>query len=202
VSGIGLVLVVVWVVLVAGVRGVIQYHRTGHPALRVADPPGSAQWWSRVVSRLGLLLAIAAPIAQLAGLAPIPALDRPELRAVGFVLYAAGIAITLASQATMGASWRGDVDPEARTELVTTGPFRLVRNPILTGTATTVLGLALVTPNLLSVAMLVCIFIAMQIQVRRVEEPYLLRVHGESYRRYAERTGRFLPLIGRLPADP
>ena len=30
-------------------------------------------------------------------------------------------------------------------------------------------------------------------QVRFVEEPYLERVHGDDYRRYTERTGRFIP---------
>lgn len=36
------------------------------------------------------------------------------------------------------------------------------------------------------------------LQVRLVEEPYLLRTHGEVYRDWAARTGRFLPGVGRL----
>jgi protein-S-isoprenylcysteine O-methyltransferase Ste14 len=47
--------------------------------------------------------------------------------------------------------------------------------------------------------MLVAFVIGLQIQVRLVEEPYLLRVHGDAYRRYAERTGRFVPWLGRFP---
>ena len=34
--------------------------------------------------------------------------------------------------------------------------------------------------------------------MRFVEEPYLRRAHGEAYRAYAARVGRFLPRIGRL----
>jgi protein-S-isoprenylcysteine O-methyltransferase Ste14 len=45
--------------------------------------------------------------------------------------------------------------------------------------------------------MLAAFLTAMEIQVRFVEEPYLERVHGDAYRRYAARTGRFLPGIGR-----
>jgi protein-S-isoprenylcysteine O-methyltransferase Ste14 len=41
---------------------------------------------------------------------------------------------------------------------------------------------------------------ALELQVRRVEEPHLLRVHAATYRDYAARTGRFLPGIGRLGA--
>jgi protein-S-isoprenylcysteine O-methyltransferase Ste14 len=46
--------------------------------------------------------------------------------------------------------------------------------------------------------MLACVLLSIQIQVRLVEEPYLLRVHGDAYRRYAARTGRFVPGLGRL----
>ena len=59
------------------------------------------------------------------------------------------------------------------------------------------MGLVLVVPNALSVAMLVTFLVALEIQVRRVEEPYLRRVHGDVYRDYERRTGRFVPWIGR-----
>lgn len=93
------------------------------------------------------------------------------------------------------------VDPDARLALVTRGPFRWVRNPILTGTGTTVLGLALLTPNLVSVAAVAAVLASHQVLVRLVEEPYLERVHGAAYRDYAARTGRFVPGIGRLRAS-
>ena len=117
---------------------------------------------------------------------------------MGIVLVATGAFLTLVGQAAMGASWRGDVDPDARTDLVTDGPFRYVRNPIMAGILISVAGLALVTANLLSVAMLVCLWTAIEIQIRLVEEPYLLRVHGTAYRTYAARVGRLVPGVGRL----
>jgi protein-S-isoprenylcysteine O-methyltransferase Ste14 len=113
------------------------------------------------------------------------------------VLAVVGITATLAAQLAMGGSWRPDVDPTTRTALVTTGPFRLVRNPIVTATAATAAGLALLVPNLLAAAMLVAFVTALQVQVRLVEEPYLHRVYGTAWERYAARTGRFLPWIGR-----
>ena len=193
-----LVLVLVWVGLVSIVRGAVQYRRTGTSPLRFRDKPGSPQWWSRLLSAIGVLLAIAAPLAELAGLARVVPLDAPAVRFGGVVLVVVGIIVTIGSQLTMGESWRGDVDPDARTPLVTNGPFRLVRNPIFSGAALTATGLALVVPNVLSLAMLAFLLAGLEIQVRLVEEPYLLRVHGDAYRRYAGRTGRFLPGVGRL----
>lgn len=86
--------------------------------------------------------------------------------------------------------------------MVTDGLFRVVRNPIFTGTAITMGGLALIVPNGFAVAMVVGQLIILQIQVKLVEKPYLRRVHGEVYRRYAQRTGRFVLGIGRGLADP
>ena len=194
-----LVLVGVWVVLVSFVRGAIQYRRTGSSPVRLRDRPGSPQWWARLVSTVGVVLAVAAPLAELAGLQPFAALDVPIVRWGGVFLVFLGMAITIGSQAAMGGSWRADVDPDTRTPLVTTGPFRLVRNPVFTGSAVTVVGLAFVVPNVVSLLMLVAFVAGLEIQVRLVEEPYLLRVHGDVYRAYAARTGRFVPGVGRLP---
>jgi protein-S-isoprenylcysteine O-methyltransferase Ste14 len=194
----GLVLLAVWLLLVAGLPTLIQIRRTGTAGVpRFRDRPGSAQWWARLLSGVGFACAVAAPLAELAGLDPIAVLDRTPVRAAGAVLVVVGIAATLAAQLAMGASWRPDVDPKVRTALVTSGPFRLVRNPVLTATAATATGLALVVPNLLAAAMLVAFVAALQVQVRLVEEPYLARVHGTAWERYAARTGRFLPWIGR-----
>jgi protein-S-isoprenylcysteine O-methyltransferase Ste14 len=177
-----LVLIAAWLLLVAGLRTLIQTRRTGAAsAPRFRDRPGSAQWWARLLSTLGFACAVAAPLAELAGLDPIPVLLRTPVRTAGVLLVVVGIAATLAAQLAMGASWRPDVDPDTRTALVTTGPFRLVRNPIFTATAATAAGLALMVPNLVAAAMLAAFLLALQIQVRLVEEPYLHRVHGIVY---------------------
>ncbi len=58
-------------------------------------------------------------------------------------------------------------------------------------------GLTLAVPTAVSAAALGCLLVAVQLQVRAVEEPYLHRVHGTAYCAYAARTGRFLPRLGR-----
>ena len=192
-----LVLIAAWMLLVGGLRGFIQIRRTGDAVSRFRDRPGSPQWWARLLSGLGFACAVAAPLAELAGLEPIAVLDRTPVRAAGAALAVLGIAATLAAQLALGDSWRADVDPDKHTALVTTGPFRLVRNPIFAATTATWIGLALIVPNLLAAVMLIAFLTALEIQVRLVEEPYLYRVHGTAYEQYATRTGRFLPWIGR-----
>jgi protein-S-isoprenylcysteine O-methyltransferase Ste14 len=98
----------------------------------------------------------------------------------------------------MGESWRVGVDPGERTELVTAGPFALVRNPLYAGMIPFFIGIALLVPNALTIAGAVLLVVALEIQTRLVEEPYLRGVHGSAYADYAARVGRFLPGVGRL----
>jgi protein-S-isoprenylcysteine O-methyltransferase Ste14 len=98
----------------------------------------------------------------------------------------------------MGDSWRAGVDPRERTALVTTGPFALVRNPILSAVLVTCLGLTLMVPTVVGLVGLALVVVANHLLVRRVEEPHLRRIHGEEYVRYAAAVGRFVPGVGRL----
>jgi protein-S-isoprenylcysteine O-methyltransferase Ste14 len=43
---------------------------------------------------------------------------------------------------------------------------------------------------------LVLAIAALELPVRRVEEPYLLGKHGAAYRRYTASIGRFIPGVG------
>jgi protein-S-isoprenylcysteine O-methyltransferase Ste14 len=135
-------------------------------------------------------------------LAPVaPWIGRPLWQVgpgLGAVLGALGLALTLAAQHQMGASWRIGVDARARTALVTSGLFAWVRNPIFSAMILSILGLALAVPTPLALALPPALVVALQLQVRLVEEPYLVSAFGEPYRAWAARTGRFVPGVGRL----
>jgi protein-S-isoprenylcysteine O-methyltransferase Ste14 len=73
-----------------------------------------------------------------------------------------------------------------------------VRNPIFSGLLFSGAGIAALLPNLTAIASFVALVVAIELQVRAVEEPYLLRTHGDAYRAYAGAVGRFVPGIGRL----
>jgi protein-S-isoprenylcysteine O-methyltransferase Ste14 len=198
-----LVLFVLWSLLVEGVRGLVQYRRTGDWGFRrAAGRAGSVSWWARVLPGLGgVAIGVAAPITSLAGLAPIGELDLPATGAAGVVFAVAGIVAMFGAQLAMGDAWRIGLDETERTGLVTGGPFRLVRNPIYTAMAVVGLGLALVVPNLVALAGLIGFLAGIQLQVRLVEEPHLRRAHGDDYARYAAVVGRFVPGVGRLRTD-
>ncbi len=114
----------------------------------------------------------------------------------GWLLAVAGSGLMVAAQVQMGAAWRIGID-DAPTELVTSGLFRWVRNPIYTGMLVAVVGLLLVSPSPWTLGLAVAGSAAVHVQTRR-EEGHLRRQHGEAFERWAGQTGRFLPRIGRL----
>jgi protein-S-isoprenylcysteine O-methyltransferase Ste14 len=120
------------------------------------------------------------------------------VRVAGIVLAAAGIAGTAGAQLAMGRAWRIGVDPTERTNLVTGGPFALVRNPIYAAMIPFFAGIALIVGNVVGLAAVACAVTSLELQTRVVEEPHLLRTHGEEYASYAARVGRFVPGVGRL----
>jgi protein-S-isoprenylcysteine O-methyltransferase Ste14 len=185
------------------------WRATGSTGYRgISGQPGSLHWWGGVLFVLAVILGAAAPILILTNVTSVPAgLQRPALAGTGMAVAFAGIAVTLAAQRQMGASWRIGVDAGERTDLVTGGLFAHIRNPIFTGMLAVTLGLAGMVPSIVSLLALACLLAAVQIQVRGIEEPYLLATHSTAYQAYAARAGRFLPGIGRLtptdqPAQP
>lgn len=196
---IALVIYLAWALLAFGLRSWVQWRRTGDAGFRGAGlVRGGLQWWARMLFVTALVVGAAGPIAALAGLEPLPGLARPLLHAAGTALALLGVAATLAAQTSMGASWRIGVEESETTDLVTSGAFAFARNPIFTAMIITAAGLTAMVPNAISLTGFVLTVTAIELQVRAVEEPYLQRIHGPAYRRYAARVGRFLPGIGRL----
>lgn len=197
-----LALYAVYLLLAFGLRTLIQLRRTGSTGFHgIGGRPGSAEWIAGVGFTLALLLGAAAPVLALLDLVePIAALDGTALHLVGLILALAGIAATFYAQVAMGSSWRIGVDPDERTALVTSGPFGLVRNPIFAAMLPTALGLTLLVPSWVAILGFLGLVVALELQVRVIEEPYLRQVHGVSYAAYAARVGRFVPGVGRLRA--
>ena len=178
-----------YVLLAFVVRSVLQRRRTGSTGWKFSHARvGSAQWWVGVLLVLSALGLVAAPV--VATLTPAQPVGLVRL-VVGAVAFALGLGVTVIAQLAMGDAWRIGVDPSERTDLRTTGPFAWCRNPIFTGTAIAALALAVWFPW--AAAAWILLVVAFEVQVRRVEEPYLRSVHGEAYDRYCERTGRFIP---------
>jgi len=149
-AAIALTLYIIWAVLAFGWRTLTQYRRTGDTGLRLHAEPNTPQWWAKIGFVIAIVIGFAAPIAAVAGLDNIPALDARWLHATGVAVTIVGIVLTVVAQYALGESWRIGVDTDERTALVTTGAFGIVRNPIFTAMLVTATGLTMTIPNVIS----------------------------------------------------
>ena len=159
--------------VMGALRAAIQRRHTGEIGTRRSmRPDGSLEWWALAGTDLGwLTVGIGAPVADLAGMSPLAILDHSMLRGVGVAVAVLGIVLAFAAQMAMGASWRTGIDEAERTTLVTTGAFRVVRNPVFAAATVAFIGLALMVPNAVAVAGLVGSVIGIEAQVRFADEP-------------------------------
>lgn len=100
---------------------------------------------------------------------------------------------------TLGKNWAHALDPSSFRQrktvtLVTSGPYRYVRNPMYLGAFIFLLGQALVSANwLILLSSIITIFV-FYMQIGN-EEKMLLDRFGDEYREYMKKTPRIIPKI-------
>jgi protein-S-isoprenylcysteine O-methyltransferase Ste14 len=119
------------------------------------------------------------------------ALDGNWIHVLGASLIVTGAYVAILSQRHMGASWRigaaeGEIGP-----IVDDGPFALSRNPVFVGQALLFVGLFLVLPGVISLALTAALLIAIHLQVT-VEERVLAVTMGAPYKDYLRRVPRWI----------
>ncbi len=126
---------------------------------------------------------------------PIPGALRSWLAAV---LAAIGVAAWVVCLDVFSRRGRGTPLPmDAPRELVTTGLFRVVRNPIMLGELLVIWAEALYVASLGVVLYALGISIAAHVMVVQVEEPELRERFGEAYDAYCREVPRWLPRLCR-----
>jgi protein-S-isoprenylcysteine O-methyltransferase Ste14 len=83
-------------------------------------------------------------------------------------------------------------------EVVTTGPYRYARNPMLTGVFLFLFGLGFAVDCFSLVVFFTPLFILVNVwELRQIEEPELVKRFGSTYIEYQRQTPMFIPGLGR-----
>ncbi len=112
---------------------------------------------------------------------------------VGLALFAAGLAFAIWARLHIGRNWGTPMSRKDEPELVTTGPYRLVRHPIYAGILTAGVGTA-VALNwvwLIAVALVGSYFV----YSATVEERFLADELPNSYPAYKQSTKMIVPFV-------
>ena len=114
----------------------------------------------------------------------------------GAILLLAGLFLFVSTIKLFATVGKGTLAPWAPpTRLVVSGPYRHVRNPMISGAILMFGGEALVLNSWPLAAMLLFFFLVTSTLFIRFEEPELEQRFGEDYRRYKAHVPRWIPRI-------
>ena len=120
---------------------------------------------------------------------------RWALLLVGLALAWAGFVLRLAAKRELGRFFVGAVIIQAKHEVVTTGPYAIVRHPGYAGSLLSLIGLGLATGNALAIAIFTVVPLWVFLSTIADEEAALLAHLGTPYRDYCTHTSRLIPSV-------
>jgi protein-S-isoprenylcysteine O-methyltransferase Ste14 len=149
--------------------------------------------WSRELRIRVVLVAIAVLLVRLGAFRGHPANTDPWLAAVGLVLFVLGLGFAVWARVHLGRNWGTPMTQKVEPELVTSGPYRLVRHPIYSGILVAGIGTVVALSWLwLTVVGLAGIYF---LYSATVEERYLAEQFPDDYPPYRRSTKMLVPFV-------
>jgi protein-S-isoprenylcysteine O-methyltransferase Ste14 len=133
-----------------------------------------------------------AVVLMLRWLWPVPILPHPAMLWAGLVVLSLGVGLGLWGAYCMQEADTNILPSLPTTAIVTSGPFRLSRNPLYMALTLDFIGLSLIVNSIWGILVLAPLLIVMHYGVILREERYLEAKFGESYRQYCSMVGRYL----------
>jgi protein-S-isoprenylcysteine O-methyltransferase Ste14 len=149
--------------------------------------------WSRELRIRAVIVVLAILLARLGAFRSHGLNTDPWRAGLGLVLFAIGLAFAIWARLHIGRNWGGPMSRKDNPELVTGGPYRLVRHPIYSGVLLAGVGtaVALSWTWLIAVALAGVYFV----YSATVEERNLTEQLPDAYPAYKRSTRMLLPFI-------
>ena len=131
---------------------------------------------------------------------PLPWLYRPLWPAglwpfwLGAALTVAGLLFAVWAREHLGRNWSRSVTIKQDHELITSGPYAVVRHPIYTGILAGFAGTAIAISQVRGVVVCILVFLVFWAKFR-LEEVWMRSQFGEPYATYAHKTPALVPYL-------
>ncbi len=149
--------------------------------------------WSRELRIRAVIVVIVILLVRLGAFRGNGLNTDPWRMGTGLVLFALGLAFAIWARIHIGRNWGGPMTQKDEPELVTSGPYRLVRHPIYSGILVAVVGTAVALDwRWLIAAVLAGVYF---LYSATVEERYLTEQFPDDYPVYRRSTKMLVPFI-------
>ena len=113
---------------------------------------------------------------------------------LGAAVMLAGLLFAVWAREHLGRNWSSSVTIKQGHELITTGPYAVVRHPIYTGILAGLLGTAIALSQVRGFIGFVLFFLVLWLKLRR-EEQWMRSQFEETYSAYARQTAALVPYL-------
>ncbi|MGB7539646.1 MAG: isoprenylcysteine carboxylmethyltransferase family protein [Anaerolineales bacterium] len=120
--------------------------------------------------------------------------DHGMISLTGLAIQAAGLGFALWAQQHLGSNWSAQVTLAEGHQLIRSGPYRIVRNPMYLGILAGMFGTAVVIGELRGFLAAAAVLAALLWKIK-VEEEMLGRHFGEGYQKYKKNVKSIIPFI-------
>jgi protein-S-isoprenylcysteine O-methyltransferase Ste14 len=119
--------------------------------------------------------------------------SNPVLQGIGMALFLMGLGLAVWARVHLGRNWGAPMSEKEDAELVTTGPYQYIRNPIYSGILLAAIGTAVAVSWywLVAVALMGAFFV----YSATVEEQTMERLFPDAYPAYRRTTKKLIPFI-------
>lgn len=153
-------------------------------------------WWRgsliRVVALVAVLYLLRESGARVSSLNAFASNSNPWLAGTGAALAVLGIAFAVWARLHIGRNWGMPMSVKENPELVTTGPYALVRHPIYTGVMLALLGSGITSLWWLGVFI---VSLAYFVYSATREEKLMAETFPDTYPSYKARTKMLIPFV-------
>ncbi len=152
---------------------------------------GSGRWLL-----IGIIVGITLGV-NLPGLAPGLNISSnfPIYFVIGIVLIWAGLLFRFWAIQALGSFFSTRLVIQDGHQLITTGPYRYIRNPAYTGALATFIGIGLAIGNWLSLGLLALTVIGLYVWRIQAEDKLLSAAFGPAYQEYKQKTWALIPFV-------
>lgn len=109
---------------------------------------------------------------------------------IGIAVAAIGVFVFIIAMVNMRDSWRAGIPEKDKTELVTSGIYRISRNPAFLGFDLMYIGLLFAFFSFVHLIFVIFVVLMLHLQILQ-EEEFLADTFGEKYIDYKNKTGRY-----------
>ena len=113
---------------------------------------------------------------------------------LGAAVMVTGLGFAVWAREHLATNWSRSVTIKQGHELITTGPYAVVRHPIYTGILAGFLGTAIALSQMRGFIAFVLIFFALWLKLR-MEEQWMRSQFGETYTTYSRHTAALVPYL-------